>query len=77
MSVRSAEFTASADQHGFDNLCRVQFNVSDFVFVDELLTLAFPKILNLNWHKGPNIAGTDPETGRLVRLFNPQLERVC
>ena len=34
MSVRSAEFTASADQHGFDNLCRVLFNVSGFVFVD-------------------------------------------
>ena len=34
MSVRSSEFTASADQHGFDNLCRVLFSVSEFVFVD-------------------------------------------
>ena len=29
-----AEFTAYADQHGFDSLCRVLFNVSEFVFVD-------------------------------------------
>ena len=29
-----AEFTAYADQHGLDNLCRVLFNVSEFVFVD-------------------------------------------
>ena len=34
MSVKPAEFTASADQHGFHNLCRVLFNVSEFVFVD-------------------------------------------
>ena len=30
----SSEFTASADQHGFDNLYRVLFNVSEFIFVD-------------------------------------------
>ena len=34
MSVSSAEFTAYSEQHGFDNLCRVLFNVSEFVFVD-------------------------------------------
>ena len=33
-NFKSSEFTASADQHGFDNLCRVLFNVSEFVFVD-------------------------------------------
>jgi hypothetical protein len=25
-----------------------------------------------NFHKGPNIAGFDPETGRLTRLFDPR-----
>ena len=25
-----------------------------------------------NNHKGPNIAGRDPRTGRIVRLFNPR-----
>ena len=29
-----AEFAAYAEQHGFENLCRVLFNVSEFVFVD-------------------------------------------
>jgi HNH endonuclease len=28
--------------------------------------------LHCNRHKGPNIAGTDPETGELVRLFHPR-----
>jgi hypothetical protein len=28
-----------------------------------------------NARKGPNIAGYDPETGALVRLFNPRLDR--
>jgi hypothetical protein len=25
-----------------------------------------------NTHKGPNIAGVDPDTGEIVRLFNPR-----
>src|SRR5262249_21708552 len=28
-----------------------------------------------NRHKGPNVAGTDPLTGRLCRLFNPRRDR--
>src|SRR5229473_3437771 len=28
--------------------------------------------LNDNGHKGPNIAGVDPVTGQLTRLFNPR-----
>jgi Restriction endonuclease len=27
-----------------------------------------------NLHKGPNLAGIDPETGELTALFNPRLE---
>lgn len=27
-----------------------------------------------NRHKGPNLSGTDPETGRIVRLFNPRTD---
>ena len=33
-TAERAELTASADQHGFDNLCRVLFNVIAFVAVD-------------------------------------------
>jgi hypothetical protein len=28
-----------------------------------------------NRHKGPNLAGRDPRTGSLTRLFNPRLDR--
>jgi hypothetical protein len=28
-----------------------------------------------NTHKGPNIAGIDPSTGRLARLFHPRADR--
>lgn len=28
-----------------------------------------------NSHKGPNLAGIDPRTGALVRLFNPRSDR--
>jgi len=28
-----------------------------------------------NYHKGPNIAGNDPMTGKLTRLFNPRRHR--
>ena len=31
--------------------------------------------LHCNRHKGPNIAGTDPETGAMIRLFHPRLHR--
>lgn len=36
------------------------------------LCLACP---NCNNYKGPNIAGNDPRTGRLTRLFNPRRQR--
>jgi hypothetical protein len=28
-----------------------------------------------NLHKGPNLAGIDPDTGELARLFNPRTQR--
>ena len=31
--------------------------------------------LHCNKHKGPNIAGIDPLTGKLVALFHPRLQR--
>lgn len=27
-----------------------------------------------NLHKGPNLTGLDPDTGKLVQLFNPRLD---
>jgi len=27
---------------------------------------------NCNMHKGPNVAGVDPDTGRVTRLFHPR-----
>lgn len=37
------KFAAYAEKHGFENLCRVLFNVSEFVFVDERPTAAFQR----------------------------------
>jgi hypothetical protein len=31
--------------------------------------------LHCNCHKGPNIAGIDPVTGELTRLFHPRRDR--
>ncbi len=39
--------------------------------VEENLALA---CTHCNRHKGPNIAGFDLETGRIVRLFNPRTD---
>ncbi|MGA3017691.1 MAG: HNH endonuclease signature motif containing protein [Bryobacteraceae bacterium] len=30
--------------------------------------------LHCNRHKGPNIAGTDPDTGEIIRLFHPRVD---
>ena len=27
-----------------------------------------------NWHKGTNLSGVDPDTGRVTRLFNPRTD---
>jgi len=39
-----------------------------------LENLAFA-CLHCNRHKGPNLAGADPNTGELIRLFNPRMDR--
>jgi hypothetical protein len=31
--------------------------------------------LHCNAHKGPNVAGIDPDTGQLTRRFNPRADR--
>src|SRR5215217_7916743 len=31
--------------------------------------------MHCNLHKGPNIAGVDPETGKVVQLFHPRRDR--
>ena len=38
-----------------------------------LENLAFA-CLHCNRHKGPNIAGTDPNTGEIIRLFHPRVD---
>lgn len=30
--------------------------------------------LHCNRHKGPNLAGADPNTGELIRLFHPRMD---
>jgi hypothetical protein len=40
--------------------------------IDSNLALACP---SCNLHKGPNIAGIDPETGAMGRIFHPRLDR--
>ena len=66
--------------------CRVPADISAFTFpVDHIiaqqhggettyenLALSCP---HDNFHKGPNIAGLDPLTRRLTRLFNPRRQR--
>src|SRR6516165_10235461 len=41
---------------------------------DTLSNLAYA-CLGCNLHKGPNLTGLDPQTGRLARLFNPRRQR--
>jgi HNH endonuclease len=66
--------------------CRIPVYVSEFTFpIDHIiaqqhggktvfanLALSCP---HDNFHKGPNIAGLDPETGRLTRLFDPRRQK--
>src|SRR3954452_11681727 len=66
--------------------CKIPASISEFTFpidhiiaqqhhgktTSENLALSCP---HDNFHKGPNIAGLDPETGRLTRLFNPRRQR--
>jgi HNH endonuclease len=66
--------------------CLVPADISEFTFpldhviaqqhggqtTFENLALSCP---HENFHKGPNIAGLDPETRRLTRLFNPRRQR--
>lgn len=41
---------------------------------DELHNLALA-CYSCNNHKGPNVAGVDPETGEVVRLFHPRQDK--
>ena len=41
---------------------------------DEFENLALA-CYHCNLHKGPNIAGIDPESGDIIALFNPRLEQ--
>jgi HNH endonuclease len=66
--------------------CKIPAYISEFTFpVDHIiaqqhggktsyenLALSCP---HDNFHKGPNIAGLDPETGKLTRLFNPRRQK--
>jgi hypothetical protein len=66
--------------------CKIPASISEFTFtIDHIiaqqhhgkttyenLALSCP---HDNFHKGPNIAALDPETGRLTRLFNPRRQR--
>jgi hypothetical protein len=66
--------------------CRIPSYISEFTFpIDHIiaqqhggktiyanLALSCP---HDNFYKGPNIAGLDPDTGRLTRLFNPRRQK--
>ena len=66
--------------------CQIPADISEFTFpLDHILArqhggrttfenLAF-SCPHDNFHKGPNITGLDPQTGRVTRLFNPRLQR--
>jgi hypothetical protein len=66
--------------------CKIPTYVSEFTFpFDHVVAqqhggeTAFENLAlscrHCNFHKGPNIAGVDPETGKLTRLFNPRSDR--
>jgi hypothetical protein len=66
--------------------CRIPAYISEFTFpLDHIiarqhrgettygnLALSCP---HCNYHKGPNIAGRDPVSGKLTKLFNPRRHR--
>src|SRR5262245_24635566 len=66
--------------------CRIPAFISEFTFpLDHIiaqqhggettlenLALSCP---HCNFHKGPNIAGFDPKSGKLTRLFHPRCNR--
>ena len=66
--------------------CRIPASISEFTFpidhiiaqqhggetILENLALSCP---HDNYHKGPNLAGIDPVTKKLTRLFNPRRDR--
>ncbi len=66
--------------------CQIPAYISEFTFpLDHIiaqqhlgertfdnLALSCP---HCNYHKGPNIAGLDPVSGKLTRLFNPRRNR--
>jgi hypothetical protein len=41
---------------------------------DKLINMAY-SCLRCNLHKGPNLTGIDPRTGKVTRLFNPRRHR--
>jgi len=66
--------------------CKIPALISDFTFpLDHIIAkqhggrTAYENLAvscpHDNFHKGPNIAGLDPETGRLTKLFNPRRQR--
>ena len=66
--------------------CKIPAYISEFTFpVDHIIAQQHggkTSYVNLalscphdNFHKGPNIAGLDPETGKLTRLFNPRRQK--
>lgn len=66
--------------------CRIPAYISEFTFpIDHIIAQQHggeTTLENLalscphdNYHKGPNIAGIDPVTKKLTRLFNPRRDR--
>ncbi|MBV8266112.1 MAG: HNH endonuclease, partial [Planctomycetaceae bacterium] len=66
--------------------CRIPASISEFTFpIDHIIAQQHggeTTLENLalscphdNYHKGPNLAGIDPVTKKLTRLFNPRRDR--
>ncbi len=71
---------------GRSEYCRVPAHIPEFTFpIDHVIaqqhqgTTTYENLAlsrpHCNYHKGPNIAGYDPVTGNLTRLFNPRRNR--
>jgi HNH endonuclease len=66
--------------------CKIPSYISEFSFpIDHIIaqqhggkTISANLALSCphdNFHKGPNIAGLDPSSGKLTRLFNPRRQK--
>lgn len=69
----SCEYCGIAEEHDLAPFCIDHILAQQHRGPSVEANLAW-SCFNCNSHKGPNIAGIDPDTGDLCRLYNPRLD---